>query len=305
MDQQSKKELERLYSFVSSATSTTDFYNRVYSYIQYVHQTPFLVDILNKDDKELHKHDLEKLSTRPQIQEGESDADLFLKSMRHMHSGENNFVSHLFFKINYHVFDLLDWYYKDNFQSVEASIMLNGRKNIGFIHKIQKYLNRHNVVGYNNTDYNVMYIDNFAYWKKLLSDFHSKLLKNIEEYPFDETSAEDEEIKKETILELSSIGDITSFDKKGYLKPTSREYKLLQRLVSKNGKTVSYNEIARLVYRQKNTQSLRMEIPDLVRKLKNKLSKFFPEETSNLVKNSRERGYYLDLQDNQEVKFLP
>jgi hypothetical protein len=306
MDPQSKKELEKLYTFVSSATATTDFYNRVYNYIKYIKQVPLLVAILDKDDKELHLHDLEKLATRPNLQDGENDLDLFVKEMRHMSSGENNFVSHLFFKINRDIFDLLEWYHKDNFQTVEASVMLNGRKKISFFRKVEKYINRHNVIGYDNTDYNIMYIDNFVYWKNLLSDFHSKLLKKIEEHPFEEVVVVKEvEIKKETILELYSTGDITYLNTKGFLKPTSREYKLLQRLVSKNGKTVSHSEIARLVYRHKNTQLLRMDMPDLVRKLKNKLSKLFSEDISNMIKNSRERGYYLDLQDNQEVKFLP
>ena len=60
MDTQSKLELERLYGLAKYATATTHFYNQVYKYIGYINQSPFLMQILDEDDREMHIHDVEK-----------------------------------------------------------------------------------------------------------------------------------------------------------------------------------------------------------------------------------------------------
>jgi hypothetical protein len=57
--------------------------------------------ILDDDDKDMHIYDLEKQTTAPKRLEGESEFKHFLKEMRHMSSGEYNFVSHLFFLLNH------------------------------------------------------------------------------------------------------------------------------------------------------------------------------------------------------------
>lgn len=107
------------------------------------------------------------------------------------------------------------------------------------------------------------------------------------------------------VLTLASNGDVVLFGTPGHIGPSKREYRLLQRLISKNGGNVSHNEIARLVYKKKDTDALRLEMPDLVRKLKNLLKEISKEDISKLVKNSRNLGYRLNLQENQEAKLLP
>lgn len=87
MDTQTKQELERLYGLAKSATATTNFYNQVYKYIGYINQSPFLVHILEEDDRAMHIYDLEKQRTTPKQQVDESWSQYFLKTMSHMNSG--------------------------------------------------------------------------------------------------------------------------------------------------------------------------------------------------------------------------
>ena len=300
MDTQSHQELERFYGLALSATATTHFYNAVYQYIAYVKQSHLISHILEEDDKEMHIYDLEKSRTVPKRQEGENEHYQFVKEMRHMNSGEHFFVSHLYFLLTHHIYDLLDWYFAENFQSEEASIMLNGRKKYNAISRWWRHRNRHNIIGYDSTDYNKMYIDNFQDWKKILINFQTLLLKKVDTFPLQAVVP----TKKEIILELFSDGNIMYRGKTGNLSP-GREYKLLYRLVLKHGKTVSHNEIARRVYIKKDTEVLRMQMPDLVRKLKNKILKVTGEDASNLVKSNRQLGYFLNLQENEEAKILP
>lgn len=304
MNPQIKQELETFYGLAISASATTNFYNQVYAYVAFINKSQYLSHVLDEDDKEMHMYDLEKQRTLPKKQDGDSDFQHTLKELKHMSSGERYFVSHLFFLLNHHIFDLLDWYFTDNFQSEEASIMLNGRKRVTIkarFDRIVNYWNRHNILGYDSTDYNERYIDNLSYWKKLLTDFHTALLKKVETSP----TKEHIEIKKDIVLTLASNGDVTYLGQNGNLTPQGREFNLLKRLIHKNGRTVSHKEIARLVYKKKDTEVLRLEMPDLVRKLKKKLFDISSQDTSNLVKNNYRLGYYLDLQENQEAKLLP
>lgn len=160
MEAQSRKELQRLYDLAFSATATTNFYNQVYKYVGFVKQSEFLSEIIEKDDAELHEQDIEKSKTAPQQHKGEDYSYYFLKRMRHMNSGEDYYLSHHFFKLEHFVYDFIDWYYADGFQSEEAAIMLHGRKKVTFLDKIRKYSQRHDMA-YDRSDYNIKYIDNF------------------------------------------------------------------------------------------------------------------------------------------------
>lgn len=300
MDIQSKQELERLYGLASSATATTNFYNQVYKYIGFINQSHFLSDLLNDDDKELHKYDIEKLDTIPKQQEGENEIEYFLKKMRHIDSGEKHFVSHLFFMINHNIFDLLDWYYTDNFQSEETSIMLNGRNKINIIKKLKSYFNKHNIIGYKEEDFNRKYIDNFPVWKKLLTDFHVSLLKKINETQLQITN----ESLGEVILELHNGGYFKYLNKEGNLNPKIKEYKLLHMLIKSGKNPVHYSDIAKEIFNKNDSPDLRRDIQLLVKKLKLKL---FISSTSRhkLIGSVTTYGYRLILKGEESAIIKP
>ena len=182
MDTHAKQELERLYELANSATATTNFYNQVYKYIGFIKQSQSVTKIIKEDDIKLHEFDIEKRDTIPKQHEGESSTDLFLKKLKHMDSGEDSFISHNFFKLEHHIYDLIDWYYADDFKSEEASIMLNGKKKVGVFNKVKMYFKRNKFPSSNQIDFNKVYIDNFPYWKKTYKLSHKTTSKD-KNYP--------------------------------------------------------------------------------------------------------------------------
>lgn len=301
MDTQSKQELERLYGLAKSATATTHFYNQVYKYIGYINQSPFLIHILEEDENEMQIHDREKYKTLPQQQVGESDHAYFLKRMKHMNSGEHNFASHLFFLLNHHIFDLLDWHYTDNFQSEEVAIMLNGKNKIGVIDKLEKRFNRHDVIRHSNTDYSEKYITDFPIWKNILINFHTKLLKKIEETKLKTIPEE----KGEVVLKLYSNGDFIYLKNKGNLNPKNKEYKLLYALIKGNKYTVSYLDIASKIFKNIELASKpREEIRQLVKRLKRELG-ITSTTRHKLIESITNIGYHLVFQGDERAIIVP
>ncbi len=300
MDTQSKQELERLYGLAKSATATTHFYNKVYKYIGYINQSPFLIQILEEDEKAMQIEDLEKQKNIPKQYDNESWSKHFLKKMHHMNSGEHNFVSHLFFLLNHNIFDLLDWHYTENYKSDAVTIMLNGRMKISHIDKWLRYWNRDMIINYTNTDYNEKYITDFPVWKNILINFHTKLLKKIEE-----TQPQiAEKITGDTILELHTGGYFKYLDKEGNINPKINEYKLLCMLIKKGKNPVHYSDIAKEIFHKSDTTSLRRDIQQLVKKLKIKL---FIQSSSRhkLIESSQNYGYYLVLKGDERAIIVP
>lgn len=297
MDTQTKQELERLYGLAKSATTTTNFYNQVYKYIGYINQSPFLVHILEEDDRAMHIYDLEKHSTTPKQQDGESWSAYFLKTMAHMNSGEHHFVSHLFFLLNHHIFDLLDWYYTDDFQSNEASVMLNGREKVRIFDKLQKYFNS-NPILHNEEDFNKKYIGDFQTWKSILINFHTKLLEKIDETP------QATESTGEIILELHTGGYFKYLNKEGNINPKINEYKLLHMLIKSGKNPVHYSSLAKEIFNKDDSPSLRRDIQQLIKKLKLKL---FIQSSSRhkLIESSQNYGYHLALKGDERAIIVP
>lgn len=301
MDTNSRKELEKLYGFAVSATATTHFYNEVYKYIAYVKQSHFLSNILEEDDKEMHIYDLEKSRTVPKRQEGESEHYQFVKEMRHMNSGEHFFVSHLYFLLTHHIYDLLDWYFTENFQSDEASIMLNGRKKYNAISRWWRHRNRHNIVGYDSTDYNKRYIDDFADWKKILINFHKLLMEKVNEVEVPATP----QLVDTVILELKTNGYFKFFEKEGHLNPKTKEYKLLHMLVVNGKNPTHYSKIAEGIFGKSDSFSIRRDnIQQLVKKLKKQMN-LKPSDKHKLIKSIPTYGYCLILKGEQRAITKP
>lgn len=176
METSLKEELEKLYKQVSSATATTDFYNRVYKYISFIKQSDLIKDILNKDLNEWKTHNKEKVETLPYKQDGENDLDIFIKEHRHVESGEQQFLNFYNDKIAYGIFDPLNWWFTEGKETMESDTMLNGRrekKNILYIFKRSDYPK-------SLENYDKIYIDNFRYWKQILDIFHKLLLTKID-----------------------------------------------------------------------------------------------------------------------------
>lgn len=300
MDTSSKLQLEKLYGLAVSATATTNFYNQVYKYIGFINQSAFLMHILEEDEKDMQIYDLEKQQTRPKQLEGESWHVHFLKTMRHMDSGEHNFISHLFFLLNHNIFDLLDWYYTENFQSEEATIMLNGKKKIGIFDRFQKYFNRHDITRHGDTDYNEKYITDFPVWKNILIKFHTKLLKKIEEIESQATPVSQGEI----ILELHGGGYFRYLNKEGYINPKLREHKLLHMLIMSGKNPVNYGDIAEKIFNKGDSTSQRRNIQQLVKKLKLKL--FIRSSSKHkLIESSQNYGYFLALKGDESAITKP
>ena len=300
MDTQSKQQLEKLYDLAVSATATTNFYNQVYKYVGYINQSAFLMHILEEDEKDMQIYDLEKQKTRPKQMEGESWHVHFIKTMRHMDSGEHNFISHLFFLLNHNIFDLLDWYYTENFQSEEATVMLNGKKKLSIFDKLQKYFNRHDITRHGDTDYNEKYITDFPVWKNILTKFHTKLLKKIEETESQTIPVSQGEI----ILELHSGGYFRYLSKEGNINPKLREYKLLHMLIMSGKNPVNYGDIAEKIFNKGDSPSQRRNIQQLVKKLKLKL---FIQSSSRhkLIESSQKYGYFLALKGDERAIIKP
>ncbi len=214
-----------------------------------------------------------------------------------MNSGEHHFVSHLFFLLNHHIFDLLDWHYTDDFQTEEASIMLNGRKKKSISNKLQKYFNR-NPVLHNEEDFNKKYIDDFQTWKSILINFHTKLLEKIAEIP------QAKEPTGEVILELHTGGYFKYLDKEGNINPKINEYKLLCILIKSGKNPVHYTDIAREIFNKPDTPSLRRDIQQLIKKLKLKL---FLQSSSRhkLIESSQNYGYHLVLKGDERAIIVP
>lgn len=300
MPTEAKKELIRLYELAISATATTNFYNQAYKYVGFVKQSNLLSEIIEKDDAELHEQDIEKHKTAPKQHEGEGDGDYFVKRMRHMDSGEDYFLSHLFFKLEHFVYDFIDWYYADGFQSEEASIMLHGRKKFTILDKIKKYFHRHDI-GYDRTDYNKKYIDNFQYWKKLLVNFHTKLLVKIEEVPI----TPEPKLKNEAILTLYPSGKAEYRGESYNLNPSGREYKALILLIEAPDYSAHYSDLAKALFQKEDSKSIRREVQQLVKKLKLSLGIQAGNEEDKLLENLKRWGYRLSLKENEATIIKP
>lgn len=301
MDTQSKKELERLYRLAKSATATTNFYNQVYKYIDFIKQSPFLVALLEEDDKQLHIYDVQKHDDIPEQQKGENDFEYFLKRMKHMDSGAKSFVSHLYFMLNHHIYDLIDWHKTKDFQTEEASIMLNGKKKVTIADKLEKYLNRHKVIGYDNTDFNQKYINNFPFWKSLLNDFHKNLLEKIAEAELNTVLEQQGEI----VLTLHTNGDFVYLKKKDNLNPKNDEYKLLYALIKAHKYTMSYEEIAIKIFGKIELASKpREEIRQLVKRLKRELG-ITSTTRHKLIESITNIGYHLVFQGDEQAIIVP
>lgn len=300
MDTSSKLQLEKLYGLASSATATTNFYNQVYKYIGYINQSPFLVHILDEDDKDMHIYDLEKQKTAPKRLDGESEFKHFLKEMRHMNSGEHNFVSHLFFLLNHNIFDLLDWHYTENYQSDAVTVMLHGKIRVNYVERWLRRLNRDMIVGFDDTDYNEKYITNFSAWKNILTKFHTKLLKKIDEVE----SQTIPESQGEVILELHGGGYFRYLIHEGNINPKLREYQLLRMLIVSGKNPINYGDIAEKIFKKQDSPSLRRDIQQLVKKLKSKLG-IKTSTRHKLIESSQNYGYYLVLKGGERAITKP
>jgi DNA-binding winged helix-turn-helix (wHTH) protein len=289
MDTQSKQQLERLYGLALSATATTHFYNEVYKYVAYIKQSPTLVHILEEDEKEMQIKDREKYDTAPKLQDGESEFYNFVKRMRHMSSGEHFFVSHLFFLLTHHIYDLLDWHYTENYQSKEVTVMLHGKIKVSYLERCLRHLKRDIIVGFDNTDYNKRYIDDFPVWKNILTKFHTILIEKIENSP---------EYKIAKVFNLKASGTFTYLTKSGNFDTTSEEYKIVRMLYDKNGGTVLYEDIFKDVYQKEISKIGKMTVNNHIRKIKEKLG-ILPVTSASLqdiIINHKGVGYSLDIQ---------
>ncbi len=205
MDTQAKKELIRLYELAELSTATTNFYDRVYKYIKFIKTNEFLSVLLEKDNKDWHIYDLERLDTRPKQVEGESWSKHFFKEMRHMSSGDGYFLSHYFLTLTIDIYDFYDFHYKEGREYNELDIMMHGRKVLPLKEKISKFLKPKDILPSNTDDiekYNLIYIDHFQDWKNFLKTFHSILLKRIQEI---EEENKDSEIKNNISINNLSV----------------------------------------------------------------------------------------------------
>lgn len=300
MDIQSKLQLEKLYGLAISATATTNFYNQVYKYIGFINQNTFLIHLLEEDENEMQIQDVEKYKTLPKQLEGESWSKHFLKKMHHMNSGEHNFVSHLFFLLNHNIFDLLDWHYTENYKSDAVTVMLNGRIKVSRIRTWLRHLNRDMIIGHDSTDYNEKYITDFPVWKNILTKFHTKLLKKIEETELQTTS----ENTGEVIFELHIGGYFRYLDKEGNINPKLKEYQLLCMLITSGKNPISYGDISEKIFKKQDSPSLRRDIQQLVKKLKIKLG-IKSSSRHKLIESSQTYGYYLVLKGNERAIIKP
>ncbi len=296
----SKLQLEKLYELASSATASTNFYNQVYKYIGYINQSPFLTHILDEDDKEMHIYDLEKQQTRPKQMEGESWHTYFLKTMRHMNSGEHNFVSHLFFLLNHNIFDLLDWHYTENYQSDAVTVMLHGKIKMNHVDRWLRGLHKEAIISFDDTDYNEKYITHFPSWKSILTNFHIKLVKKI-----DQTKSQTIPVSQgEVILELHNDGYFRYLTNEGTINPKLKEYQLLHMLIVSGKNPINYGDIADNLFKKGDTPSRRRDIQQIIKKLKSKLG----IKTSNrhkLIESSQNYGYYLALKGDERAITKP
>lgn len=286
-----KEELEKLYTQVSSATATTDFYNRVYKYISFIKQSDLIIDILNKDLNELVKDDKEKQKSLPKQYDNENDLDFFIKEINHTESGAQRFLNYYFLKIDRDIYYPLEWYYKENYKSEEAEIMLNGKKK-------ESKLNFFKTRSLIDTDFNDFYINNFKYWKDYISNFHNILLIKL-------TASSSVSItEKETILELSENGTFRYINKTGRLNIKSKDYKLLYKLIYNKGYPVHYKEIIEHMYNKTDSKSARMDVNDLVKKLKIKLG-ILSGNNVKIIESMTSVGYYLNLKENEQAIIKP
>jgi hypothetical protein len=282
MDTQSKEELARLYGLVESATATTNFYNQVYHYIGFIKKSDFLSKILEEDDKAWHLYDLEKLKTRPKQLAEEDDLKYFVKKMKHMRSGDSYFLSHYFSDITYRIYDLLDWHYTDGFENEEVLIMLNGasKKRKSFFNLNKPLINRE--------DYNKIYIGNFPFWKNFIKDFHTLLMKKMENL---------EAPKLSPSFVLNDNGSYMYKNHTGSFTISSREYKLLKLLADNRGKIIHYYEIINKIYNKDDSSFGRMQVNTLIKKIRTGLNILPKRKGSleNVVINHRNTGYVLDI----------
>lgn len=292
MDTQTREYLEKLYLLAVKATATTNFYHHVYKYIAFIKQSASLTRLLEKDDEDLHIYDIERRDTRPVQQQGESDADFFLKKMSHMSSGDRVFLSHFMGVIERDIYNPLDWHYTDGYQSEEVSLMLNGKKKVNFITKLQARINKDTITTHPSTDYEKIYIQYFPHWKTFITDFHTLLVEKIEKSP-EYTTAQ--------VFNLKPNGAFTYLIKSGNFDTTSEEYKILKMLYDHDG-TVLYEDILKHVYKREiskvEEKVKKMAINNHIRKIKERLGILPKTPTSlpDIIINHKGVGYSLDIQ---------
>ncbi len=262
--QEKIKQLQKLYILVENSTATTNFYNNVYKYIGYIKKSKILTSILDQDDLEYMAYDREKLLTCPKQLKKENMFSYVKKESSHMNSNNSSFLNFYFFKITYHIYDLLDWHYKEDFNGEEIECMLHAKKN--------KFSN--------------LYIKQFPKWKELIKKFHLKLMKELE------ASTE-----KRNLFILNSDGSFTYLKKTGKFNIKSKEYEIMNLLYKNKNKVLTYKEIIENIFKKSESISSKRELTDYIKKIKVRLG-ILPKKKGSpkdIIINHKNHGYSLNL----------
>lgn len=260
------KQLQKLYNLLENSKATTSFYNDVYRYIGYIKNSKTIMSILNKDELEYYSYDREKLLTCPKKLKGESELSFLRKESKHMNSNNSSFLTFYFSKITYDIYDLLDWHYKENFNSEEIDCMLNAKKN----------------------SFKELYIKGFPKWKILIKKFHENLLKELK-------------VSKEqrNLFVLNKDGTFIYFKNTGRFNISSKEYKLIKYLYDNKNSVLTYEDLTQKIFSKSATISSKRELADYIKKVKEKLG-ILPKKTNSqkdIIINHKNHGYSLNLID--------
>lgn len=279
-------ELRRLYSNIEWSTSPTDFYDRVYRYLQLVNTDEEIKKRLSADRKLMKQHALEKRESFPVSLPSTDWTEDFLKEMNHLESGNAQFLSYYLDVLNRDIYDFFEWNKQGTVKSAEFLIMRSGAKltnkdtefepiSLPLMDK-KESLDRLNKI----------YIDYWQKWQTFVETFHTLLL------------AKFSTPKPKATLELKDNGYFRYCDQDGLLTVSSREFKLFKLLYDRKNEVVSYSDILNEIYNKSDSTASRMELNNAIKKLKEALfilpksSKSFPD----IFINHRNAGYSLDLQ---------
>lgn len=275
MNEEKLNELNRLYNLAEASKVTTNFYNRVYDYIDFIKNNKYLSDILEKDDEEYYEYDKEKMKTLPKRLPNESRREFESKESRHINDGDSSFLTKYFFELDWWIYDPIhihntedpNKYLFDERSQKEIRCILHGEKN----------------------ENKERYIKNFPNWKNLLERFHNMLLIKIKETPV-----------KESIFRLSKNGSFKYLNKAGAFSVSSREYKILNLLYVNKNEVVSYKEIIEKAFEKEDGTARRIALNTHIKNIKEKLNILPKKKTSqkDIIKNHRGAGYSLEIKDN-------
>lgn len=272
MNEEKLNELNRRYSLAEVSKVTTNFYNRVYEYIDFIKNDKYLSDILEKDDNEYHEYDRKKIQTLPKRLPGESWREFDKKEFLHIQDGDSSFLSKYFFELDWWIYDPLHIYYTEDFSKYVNNEQINEEINCILHGEKNKAKER--------------YIKNFPNWKKWLEKFHTLLLKRIKENP-----------AKEPIFKLNKDGSFKYLNKTGRFNTSTREYKVIELLYKSKNKVLTYKEIIESVYKKSESSVSKRELSDQIKKIKVRLG-ILPRKKDSLkdiIINHKNLGYSLNF----------